>query len=37
MKSGATAQVDLGIVSDIKAFLAEINGVLDEKKIGPAL
>ena len=34
---GRNRKVDLGIVSDLKAFLAEINGVLDERKIGPAL
>ena len=35
MKSGATAQWIWGSSAILKAFLEEINGVLDEKKIGP--
>ena len=31
---GRNRTIDLGIVSDIKAFLTEINGILDEQKIG---
>jgi acetolactate synthase I/II/III large subunit len=34
---GRNRTIDLGIVSDIQAFLAEINGVLDEQKIGNTL
>jgi acetolactate synthase I/II/III large subunit len=34
---GRNRTVDLGIVSDVKAFLNEINGVLDEQKIGDTL
>ncbi len=34
---GRNRTVDLGIISDAKAFLAELNGVLDEKTSGAAL
>jgi len=34
---GRNRTVDLGIVSDIKSFLAELNGILKEKAIGGAL
>lgn len=34
---GRNRTVDLGIISDAKAFLAELNGVLDEKASGTAL
>lgn len=34
---GRNRTIDLGIVSDIKAFLAELNDVLDEQKIGNTL
>ncbi|PKN53498.1 MAG: acetolactate synthase [Deltaproteobacteria bacterium HGW-Deltaproteobacteria-13] len=34
---GRNRTIDLGIVSDLKAFLKEINGVLDEQKIGATL
>ena len=34
---GRNRTIDLGIVSDIKAFLKELNAVLDEQKIGDTL
>ncbi len=34
---GRNRTIDLAIVSDIKAFLKEINGILDEQKIGETL
>ena len=34
---GRNRTVDLGIVSDIKSFLAELNGILEEKAIGATL
>lgn len=34
---GRNRTVDLGIVSDIKSFLAELNGVLEEKAVGTTL
>jgi acetolactate synthase-1/2/3 large subunit len=34
---GRNRNVDLGIVSDLKAFLTEANALLDERAIGPAL
>ncbi|HQP32214.1 MAG TPA: thiamine pyrophosphate-binding protein [Deltaproteobacteria bacterium] len=34
---GRNRQVDLGIVSDLKAFLAELNGILDGQDGGAAL
>ena len=34
---GRNRTVDLGIVSDTKAFLTELNGILDEKAIGDTL
>ena len=34
---GRNRTIDLGIVSDIKAFLKELNTVLDEQKIGDTL
>jgi len=34
---GRNRTVDLGIVSDTKAFLKELNGILDEQKIGDTL
>jgi len=34
---GRNRTVDLGIVSDTKAFLKELNGILDEQKIGGTL
>lgn len=34
---GRNRTIDLGIVSDVKAFLKEINGILDEQKIGDKL
>jgi len=34
---GRNRSIDLGIVSDIQSFLREINGVLDEQKIGGTL
>jgi acetolactate synthase I/II/III large subunit len=34
---GRNRTVDLGIVSDTKAFLKELNGILDEKAIGDML
>ena len=34
---GRNRTVDLGIVSDINSFLAELNGIIDEKDLGTAL
>jgi len=34
---GRNRTVDLGIVSDIQSFIAELNGILDEKAIGATL
>ena len=34
---GRNRTVDLGIVSDIKSFLAELNGILEEKAVGATL
>jgi acetolactate synthase-1/2/3 large subunit len=34
---GRNRTVDLGIVSDIKSFLAELNGILEERAIGATL
>ncbi|HQK26528.1 MAG TPA: thiamine pyrophosphate-dependent enzyme, partial [Smithellaceae bacterium] len=34
---GRNRSIDLGIVSDVKAFLQEINSILDEQKIGDKL
>jgi len=34
---GRNRTIDLGIVSDIKSFLKELNSVLDEQKIGDTL
>jgi acetolactate synthase-1/2/3 large subunit len=34
---GRNRTVDLGIISDAKAFLAELNGILDEKAFGATL
>jgi acetolactate synthase-1/2/3 large subunit len=34
---GRNRTIDLGIVSDLKAFLAEMNELIDEKAIGPGL
>lgn len=34
---GRNRTVDLGIVSDIKSFLAELNGILAEKAVGDTL
>jgi acetolactate synthase-1/2/3 large subunit len=34
---GRNRSIDLGIVSDAKAFLSELNGILDEKSLGAKL
>jgi len=34
---GRNRSIDLGIVSDVKSFLKELNGILDELKIGNML
>jgi acetolactate synthase I/II/III large subunit len=34
---GRNRTIDLGVVSDVKALLAELNGLLDEKAIGATL
>jgi acetolactate synthase I/II/III large subunit len=34
---GRNRHVDLGIVSDLQSFLAEINSVMDKRKISPVL